>query len=67
MKNLKRISKASQSITTGDRATWISLYYSIADDAVYPCEGEGRYFVSNLINPNTEADIVEAVEAWKRL
>lgn len=67
MKGTKAVSKASQDIDFKDRTTWIKLYYSITKDTVYRQEGEGRYFVCNLINPNTETDIVEAVEMWKRL
>ena len=61
MKSLKKIAELSKSIKCKDRATWIQLYYSVEEDAVYTEDNPGRYFMTNLINPNTENDIVEAV------
>ena len=60
------ISKESQKITCKDRSTWIPIYYSIKEDQLFTADGPGRYFVCNLINPNTEKDIADAVDAWKR-
>lgn len=67
MKNLKKVSKATQKATARDRWTWVPLYYSIKNDAVYTTEGDDRLKVTELINPNTEQEIRETVEAWKRL
>lgn len=61
MKNLKAIANATKGISYRTR---IPLYYSIEDDAVYKEEGSGRYYVTDLISENTEADIKEAVDRW---
>ena len=66
MKNIKAVVKKSQNIIQTDRSTWVRLYYSPTKDTVYTSEGEGRFHVTNLINPNTEEDIKEVVERWKR-
>ena len=42
----------------------ISLYYSIAERAVYTEAGEGRYYVTDLIRANTEMEIMAAVKRW---
>ena len=62
MKGLKAIAKATQKINFKDRSTWIPLYYSIREDKAYTTDGDGRYFMTNLINPQTEEDIREAIE-----
>lgn len=67
MKNLKQVSKASQNINSRDRLTWLTLFYSYEKDSVYTTSGQGRYKVTDLINPNTEKDIQDIVAAWKRL
>ena len=67
MRNLKQVSEKSKSIKCRDRTTWLPLFYSIKDDAVYTEPGEGRIMVTRLINPNTEKDIQETIENWKRL
>ena len=61
MKNLKAIANTTKDISYHTR---IPLYYSIEDDAVYKEAGQGRYYVTDLISENTEADIKEAVDRW---
>lgn len=61
MKGLKRLSEQTQTIICKDRSTWVKLYYSIKEDTVYSGPGDGRYFICNLINPNSEYDIKKTV------
>ena len=61
MKNVKALSEKTQKIRCKDRSTWITLYYSVKEDAVYSDPGEGRFKMCDLINPNTEQDIIESV------
>jgi len=61
MKNVKRLSELTQKINCRDRSTWVTLYYSVAKDAVYSEPGEGRFKMCDLINPNSEKDIIESV------
>ena len=67
MKGLKTIAKKSQNIVNYDRATWIKIYYDFATDTVTTKQTNDNFFVTQLINPNSEADIKEVVERWKRL
>lgn len=67
MKGLKAVAKASQKITQRDKSTWLPIYYCIETDTVYAKPGEGRCYVTDMIRENTEEDIVEAVERWKRM
>ena len=67
MKGIKEVVKKSQSINQADHSTWIKLYYDFSSNTVSMKETKGNCFVTNLINPNTEADIIEAIERWKRL
>ena len=67
MKGLKAIAKKSQNIKQGDRTTWIKIYYDFDTDTVSMKQTENNCFVTSLINPNTEEDIIEAVERWSRL
>lgn len=67
MKNTKTIADASKNIITRDRNTWITIYYSISEDAVYTEPTNNAIKVSELINPNTEQDIIDLVEWWKKL
>ena len=62
MKGLKAIAKKSQNITS--RQTWMPLYYSISEQKAYTTDGNGRQFVTYLINPNTEKDIENAITRW---
>lgn len=61
MKNLKRVSKASQEIIQGDRSTWLPLYYDIEKDTVYIKPGENRHRLTELIRPCSEEEISAAV------
>lgn len=67
MKGLKTIVKKSENIKSNDRSTWIKIYYDFESNTVSTKKTENNCFVTHLINPNTEADIIEAVERWKRL
>lgn len=67
MRNTKRVSVLSQNIVSSNRATWIPLYYSIENNAVYTKDGAGRFKVTDLINPNTQEDIEKAVSRYMSL
>lgn len=67
MKNLKRISELTKNIVQKDRYTWVKLYYSIEDKAVYDRPGDGRFYVTDLISENTPKDVQDAVEWWLRM
>lgn len=67
MKGLKTIVKKSQNIINQDRTTWIKLYYDFSTDTVSTKQTKDNFYITQLINPNTEDDIVEVVERWKRL
>ena len=66
MKGLTTLANKSNKINQKDRTTWVYVYYSLTEDKVYDKDGEGRYLVCYLINPNTPAEIQEAVEDWKK-
>ncbi len=57
MKGLNEISEATKQINQRDRTTWLDLYYSIKDDTAYTTAGEGRFFITKLINYNQPQDI----------
>ena len=57
MKNLEMVSKKSEKGIT-------PLYYSIREDAVYTEEGEGRYYLTDLIRKNTEKEIEVTVKRF---
>lgn len=57
MKNLKEVARESEKGVT-------PIFYSIKEDAVYTSDGGGRYYVTDLIRPNTEEEIIEAVKRW---
>ena len=61
MEGLKAIARKTQNINFKDKSTWIPLYYSITEKKAYTTEGQGRYFMTNLINPQTEKDIEETI------
>lgn len=67
MKNVKRIVELTNRINQKDKSTWVTLYYSFDDDAVYSKDKAGRYRICELINPHTEQDVIDTVEWWKRL
>ena len=57
MKNLKEVAEQSrQGITP--------LFYSIRENAVYTEEGDGRYYLTDLIRENTEQEIKDAVRRF---
>ena len=61
MKGLKALSDKTKNVFVNDRSSWITLYYSIAKDTVYTKDGEGRFFMTYLINPCTPKDIEKTV------
>ena len=67
MKGLKTLSEKSKKIVTRDRASWVKLFYSPSEDKVYDTDGEGRFFLTNLINENSPKDIEEAVRKMMAL
>jgi hypothetical protein len=67
MKGLKTVVEKSQNIKQTDRSTWLKLYYDFKTKAVSTRHTTNNCFITQLINPNTEADIIEAIERWKRL
>lgn len=58
MKGLKKVADATKNCCR------VSLYYDLDKKTVYTQSGEGRYFVTWLINENTPADIQKVVERW---
>lgn len=64
MKNIKAVAAKTQTINPLHP---IPLYYSIEKKTVYTTPGEGRSFVTNLINPNEPGDIEEIVNRWLRM
>ena len=64
MKNINKVSKMTQGIRSTDRTTWLPLFYSIQEDAVYTTPGNDRYEVTCLIKPNTPEDIKQAVNRF---
>ena len=67
MKNIEKVSEMSKNIVTRDRSTWLPLFYSFGENAVYTIPGNDRFHVTDLINPNTPEDIENAVERFKNL
>lgn len=64
MKNLKAVSRKSQETNR------LPLYYSFATDAVYTTPGDPgnrRFYVTDLIRPNTEKEIEDVVTSWKSM
>ena len=61
MRNLNAVATETREIRRGDR---MSLYYSIANDAVYTTPAQGRYYVTDLLRPNTPEEIKTAVNRW---
>ena len=60
MKRTKIVSMESAKIRGID--SWIDLYYSIEEDAVYTTGGNGRYFITTLIRKNTPQEIEKTVD-----
>lgn len=63
MRNAGMTAVKSQAIGRGNRKT-MPIYYSIMEDAIYTTPGTGRYKVTELIRPNTEEEIKQAVNRW---
>ena len=61
IKNAAKIAELSQLITPFNK---MPLYYNIETRTVYNTPGKGRSCITNLINPNTDADIIETVNRW---
>ena len=61
MKGLKTVSNATQKTNSKDKSTWIPLYYNIKEQKVYSQEGDGRGFLTYLINPVTPKEIEDTV------
>lgn len=60
MKNLKKISEISKSKT-------VSVFYSPKEDAVYNKPGDGRFYITDLINENTPQQIETMVKFFMAL
>ena len=56
MKNLNEIAAESRKGT--------QIYYSIREKAVYTKDGDGRYFVTELLRENTAEEIKRAINRW---
>ena len=67
MKGLKRAAKLSKCIKQDARFTWMTIYYRFDNDTVYTEPGADRSKVGQLIRENTEQEIKEYVERWKRV
>lgn len=61
MKGLKTVAKKTQNAIYNNRSTWVSLFYNISEDKVYTAAGDGRFYMTDLINPCTEKDVEKAV------
>ena len=64
MKNVLEIARRSNDIVAKDISTWITVYYSAKEDAVYMEPGKDRLAVTRLIYPHTPQEIEEAVEKY---
>ena len=60
MKNLKEIAEKS-------KYGKVKLYYSIKENAVFDTPGEGRFYVTELINENGPEQIQKTVEFFMSL
>ena len=59
MKNTKKVSEHSAIRTLFGQS--MPIYYNIKEDAVYTSDGEGRYYITDLIRPNTEKEVIATV------
>ena len=64
MRNTQVVANKTKDTRSDDRTTWIPLFYSFAQDAVYTVPGNDRFQVTTLINPNTAQDIENAVNRF---
>ena len=60
MKNLDMVSL----LTVSAREFNVPLYYSIREDAVYPYEKDGAYYVTDLIRFNAPKEIEQTVRRF---
>lgn len=74
MRGAETVAKASQDIIQSDQRTWIKIYYDYAADRVMTEDDyrslhdkSSAYAVTELIRPNTEAEIADAVRKWNYL
>ncbi len=67
MKGLKTVVKKSQHIEQTNWSSWLPIYYDFATDTVSIRPTNNNCYITKLIRPNTEEDIIEAIERWKRL
>lgn len=67
IKNIKSIAKASSRIDQRNTSTWLPIFYSIKEKALYTTEGPNRFFVTKLIRENTTEEIEAAVNRWLAL
>jgi len=58
MRNLRAVAQESY------RKGWTPLYYDIKHDAVFTEDGEDRFYVTDLIRPNTSQEIEAVVRRW---
>lgn len=65
MRNVKSVSKRTSGI--GATVSSMPLYYSVRDDAVYTEPSRGRFFITDLIRPNSEREIINAVKYFLSL
>ena len=67
MKGSKEVSVLTKNIISSDRTSWIELYYNISKDEVSTKAGSGFFKVTDLINYNSERDIIETVNYFMSL
>lgn len=60
MKGLKKLSNLS-------KTKRVSLYYDIKNDTVFSEPGNGRFYLTDLINYNSPKDIEKTVERMMNL
>ena len=61
VKNAAKIAELSKLVTPFNK---MPLYYNMNTKTVYNKPGKDRSFITNLINPNTEEDIIDTVNRW---
>ena len=60
IKGVKAIADATKEI--GTLINCVPLYYNIEEKKVYSQPGSDRFFLTNLINPCSEKDVIETVQ-----
>ena len=61
MKNLRSMSERTKKVSAREG---LPLYYSIKEDAVYDEDGEGRFYMTDLIRYNSPEEIEETVKIF---